>query len=296
MVLDVNNAVKQYDGHMAVDHLSLQVPPGIIYGLLGPNGAGKTTLIRMITGITRPDSGTIALQGERITGLLRPEIGYLPEERGLYKKMKVAEQLIYLGMLKGLTRREAKMKTRFWLEKFDMMAWRRRKIEELSKGMQQKIQFIATILHDPQLIILDEPFSGLDPVNTNMIKREIEHMQKEGKSIIFSTHRMEQVEEICEEIALINQGKNILNGSVEKIKQQYKANQFIIKSKSVIGKATLSKLKVCEAEGNILKFELDPDQTSADVLRMLLNDGVDVLHFEEILPTLNEVFIKTVTR
>ncbi len=296
MVLNVTNVTKQYEGHVAVENLSLQVREGIIFGLLGPNGAGKTTLIRMITGITRPDVGQIHLMGEAITGLLRPEIGYLPEERGLYKKMKVAEQLVYLGMLKGLSRQDSKRSTKRWLEKFGMMDWRHRKIEELSKGMQQKIQFIATILHDPKLIILDEPFSGLDPVNTNLIKDEILAMRSEGKSIIFSTHRMEQVEEICEEIALVSQGHNILNGRVEDIKQKYKSNLFRVEVEKLEKQIELPELDIVSRDGNSLTFRLTNYGSSNDALRILLKSDLMILSFEELLPSLNEVFIKAVTK
>lgn len=295
-VLLIENVRKVYDGHVAVKEINLNVPKGIIFGLLGPNGAGKTTLIRMITGITEPDQGRILLNGEEVTGILNRDIGYLPEERGLYKKMKVADQLVYLARLKGLSAVEAKRRIKLWLKKFDMMSWRHRQIDELSKGMQQKIQFIATVVHEPSLLILDEPFSGLDPVNTNLIKNEIKALRNQGKSIIFSTHRMEQVEEICEEIALVNNGQNILSGHVHDIKHSYKQNQFLIKYH---GDMTIdwppSVHIVASAKGES-KVQLSEDGSPGDLLRSLLKQGVEIQHFEEVLPSLNEVFIKTVAQ
>lgn len=294
ILLNIQNVRKQYEGHLAVSDVSLQIPEGIIYGLLGPNGAGKTTLIRMITGITRPDAGTIHLRDELITGLLNQNIGYLPEERGLYKKMKVAEQLVYLARLKGLTKDEAHKAVRFWLEKFDMMDWRRRTIEELSKGMQQKIQFIATIQHSPDLIILDEPFTGLDPVNTNLIKAEIENLRSQGKSIIFSTHRMEQVEEICEQIALINSGTNILEGSVHDIKHQHKEGIYHLQLRNQLPAEFSNRYHVLESSDTACTFKVKDQGNASDALQFVLSNQGEVVHFEELLPSLNEVFIKTV--
>jgi ABC-2 type transport system ATP-binding protein len=294
-LLSIENVRKQYEGHLAVDRVDLEIPEGIIFGLLGPNGAGKTTLIRMITGITRPDQGTISLRGEPITGVLNTNIGYLPEERGLYKKMKVAEQLVYLAQLKGLERKAALDVVRFWLERFGMMDWRRRTIEELSKGMQQKIQFIATIQHDPDLIILDEPFTGLDPVNTNLIKDEIHALRSKGKSIIFSTHRMEQVEEICEEIALINAGKNILQGGVAKIKNDFKEGVFEVLTRGPLPAGFDQRFNVIEVNDEGCRFKVGEEEVASDALRWLLDQKADIVHFEEILPSLNEVFIKTVS-
>ena len=217
-VLSLRNVVKRYSNHVAVNNVSLDVPKGKIFGLLGPNGAGKTSMIRMITSITRADEGEIFIDGEKLNINSPQVIGYLPEERGLYKKMKVGEQLLYLARLKGLSPRDARMKLNNWLEKFEITSWWDKKVGELSKGMQQKVQFIATVVHEPKLMILDEPFSGLDPINTNLIKDEIHELNQNGTSIIFSTHRMEQVEQICEEIALIHQGEIILQGNVEEIK------------------------------------------------------------------------------
>ena len=239
-ILSIQNVVKTYGAYAAVDHLSLEVPEGRVFGMLGPNGAGKTSLIRMITTITAPDSGEIFLRGERLNARSPEKIGYMPEERGLYKKMKVGEHLLYLAQLKGLSAAAAKKEIYFWLDKFDIRSWWDKKIEELSKGMQQKIQFIATVVHRPPLLILDEPFTGLDPINTAIIKDEITRLNREGTSIIFSTHRMEQVEEICDHIILVNQGKKILDGTVAEVKQQFKKNidefnhfQFIFNDKLI---------------------------------------------------------------
>ena len=294
-LLNIQHVRKEYDGHVAVDDVNLEIPEGVIFGLLGPNGAGKTTLIRMINGITRPDRGSIELRVELITGVLHENIGYLPEERGLYKKMKVAEQLVYLAQLKGLKHSEALNVVRHWLEKFDMMDWRRRTIDELSKGMQQKIQFIATIQHDPDLIILDEPFTGLDPVNTNLIKDEIELLRQRGKSIIFSTHRMEQVEEVCEQIALINKGRNILQGQVSEIKQDHKEGLFEVAIRGDFPDSFSSEYEIVEKRSSGVVFHLKEGQSSSDAIRSLVNSDAEITHFEELLPSLNEVFIKTVS-
>ena len=300
-VLEVKGVRKAFTGHLAVDRVTLSVPAQCIFGLLGPNGAGKTTLIRMITGITMADEGEIILNGKPINGVLHTNIGYLPEERGLYKKMKVAEQLVYLGQLKGLSQKQAMDRTRDWLERFDMMDWRKRKVEELSKGMQQKIQFISTILHDPDLIILDEPFTGLDPVNTNLIKSEIERMRDQGKSIIFSTHRMEQVEEICERIALINQGNNVLDGEVWRIKDQFKDHKYTLKLTEEISNNIQSKYDVqsipVRSHDHFLQYwvYLDSQDKVASFLNDVVSNGGSIVAFSEILPSLNEVFIKIVS-
>ena len=228
-ILELENVVKTYENHTAVDGVSFNVPKGSIFGLLGPNGAGKTSLIRIITTITRADSGRVFLNGEALHSRHPEMIGYMPEERGLYKKMKVGNHLMYLAQLKGLSKKVAREKINHWLEKFDIANWWDKRVEELSKGMQQKIQFISTIVHEPPLLILDEPFSGLDPINANLMKDEIAQLRDEGTSIIFSTHRMEQVEEVCEQIVLINRGKNVLEGSVKDIKNQFKENLFEVK-------------------------------------------------------------------
>ncbi|HRF39302.1 MAG TPA: ATP-binding cassette domain-containing protein, partial [Saprospiraceae bacterium] len=227
-ILELDGVLKTYGNYTAVNRVSFEVPKGSIFGLLGPNGAGKTSLIRIITTITRADAGSVRLDGVPLNSRHPDYIGYMPEERGLYKKMKVGEHLLYLGQLKGLDKAAAQKELAYWFEKFEIRDWWNKKVEELSKGMQQKIQFIATVLHRPKLLILDEPFSGLDPINTNLIKDEIEELRQKGVSILFSTHRMEQVEEICENIVLINKGSVILNGSVKDIKNQFKENLFRI--------------------------------------------------------------------
>src|SRR4249919_302063 len=228
-LLEVRHLKKYYATQKAVDDISFSLEKGSIFGLLGPNGAGKTTLLRMITGIFYPDSGDILFEGKKFdpnNDVLR--IGYMPEERGLYKKMKIGDQAVYLAQLKGLSRNDAIQKIKFWFERLEMQSWWNKKVEDLSKGMSQKLQFVITVLHEPKLVILDEPFSGLDPVNTNLIKDEIYNLAQNGSSIIFSTHRMEQVEEICDHIILMNKGQKILDGTVKGVKQQFKENLFSI--------------------------------------------------------------------
>ena len=225
-ILEAHDIVKQYATHRALDGVSLNVPKGCIFGLLGPNGAGKTSLIRIITQITAPDEGYVLFDDQRLHPNHIQDIGYLPEERGLYKKMKVGEQLLYLAQLKGLSEREAMDKLKVWVKKFDIKTWWTKSIEDLSKGMQQKVQFVATVMHEPKLIILDEPFSGFDPINANLIKDEILELRQRGTTIIFSTHRMESVEELCDHIALVNKSRIILNGSKKEIKNQFKENSY----------------------------------------------------------------------
>lgn len=294
-ILSLHNVVKTFSNHTAVDRVSLDVPKGRIFGMLGPNGAGKTTLIRMITSITNPDEGEIYIDGERLHGMHPHQIGYMPEERGLYKKMKVGEQLIYLARLKGLSPAEAKKKLDFWLNKFDITSWWDKKVEELSKGMQQKVQFIATIVHDPKLIILDEPFSGLDPINTNLIKDEIYELNKNGASVIFSTHRMEQVEQICEDIALINKGKIILQGNVAKIKDDYKENKFLVEFDGKLPSELLSdNFEIVEDTDQGLIIKISEGHKSNDLLKGLIDRNIEIKKYQEILPSLNQIFIKKV--
>lgn len=294
-ILSLHNVVKTFSNHTAVDRVSLDVPKGRIFGMLGPNGAGKTTLIRMITSITNPDEGEIYIDGERLHGMHPHQIGYMPEERGLYKKMKVGEQLIYLARLKGLSPAEAKKKLDFWLNKFDITSWWDKKVEELSKGMQQKVQFIATIVHDPKLIILDEPFSGLDPINTNLIKDEIYELNKNGASVIFSTHRMEQVEQICEDIALINKGKIILQGNVAKIKDDYKENKFLVEFDGKLPSELLSdNFEIVEDTDQGLIIKISEGHKSNDLLKGLIERNIEIKKYQEILPSLNQIFIKKV--
>jgi len=293
-ILELNQVVKTYENHTAVDGVSFNVPKGRIFGLLGPNGAGKTSLIRIITTITRADGGTVLFNGESL-GSRHPEaIGYMPEERGLYKKMKVGEHLIYLARLKGLSAKTAQSEIDYWLEKFGIADWWNKKIDELSKGMQQKIQFIATVIHKPNLLILDEPFSGLDPVNTNLIKDEIYQLNQQGTSIIFSTHRMEQVEEVCEEIVLINKGKNILSGSVKEVKDRFKENLFEVQFEGELPTAIEEKFRLKKRSGNSLIIKINDGDDSNNILQYLVKNDLHIISFKEILPTLNEIFIKQV--
>ncbi len=294
-VLSLQNVVKAYANHIAVNDVSFDVKAGSIFGLLGPNGAGKTSLIRIITTITAADSGKIYLNDHPLNHLHPNEIGYMPEERGLYKKMKVGEQLLYLAQLKGLSNKDAKIKLRNWLEKFEILSWWDKKIGDLSKGMSQKVQFIATVVHDPSLIILDEPFSGLDPINANLIKDEIYQLKEKGASILFSTHRMEQVEEICEDIVLINKGKILLYGGVDKIKNDFKEHLFSVKYNGKLPESISdNNYLIVSKTANEIVFKAGVDQTSNDLLRNLINSHVNIVSFNEIMPSLNEIFIKIV--
>ncbi len=293
-VLSLSNVVKDYKNHRAVDNVSFDMKKGKIFGLLGPNGAGKTSLIRIITSITAADSGSVLLDGNPINKRTPEHIGYMPEERGLYKKMKVGEHLIYLAELKGMTVKEAKNKINYWLDRLDIEAWYNKKVQELSKGMQQKIQFIATVLHEPSLIILDEPFSGLDPVNTNIIKEEIARLNAEGASIIFSTHRMESVEEICEDLVLINKGKVQLTGNVDDIKENFKENKYHLELHN--GSSLIENQAVSIQNMGNSSFELmgETDDHVFDFLKTQINGGVRIKAFQEILPSINDIFIKLV--
>lgn len=293
-ILSVQNVVKQYANHTAVDHISFDIPSGTIFGLLGPNGAGKTSLIRIITCITKADVGQILFNGTPLNINTPSEIGYMPEERGLYKKMKVGEHLIYLARLKGLSVTEAKAKVGNWLEKFDITSWWNKKIEELSKGMSQKIQFIATVVHEPKLVILDEPFSGLDPINSLLIQDEIIKMQQNGTSIIFSTHRMEQVEEMCQNIVLINKGKNILSGEVNKIRQDFKQNAFRVDFAQEIPESILQENGVIKKNNNSIQITQNDLVTMNRWLAEKIQNGNPITGFKEILPTIGEIFIKQV--
>ncbi|MEM6317080.1 MAG: ATP-binding cassette domain-containing protein [Bacteroidota bacterium] len=299
-MLRLENVLKTYDKHTAVDNVSFEVPKGSIFGLLGPNGAGKTSLIRIITTITGADSGNVYLDGEKLNTEHPNQIGYMPEERGLYKKMKVGEQLMYLAQLKGLSSKVAKEKINFWFNRLGIDDWWNKKVEELSKGMQQKVQFIATVVHGPKLLILDEPFSGLDPINTNLIKDEIQRMNDEGVSIIFSTHRMEQVEEICEFITLINQGKIVLGGKMDEVKQTFKENLFKIEYTGALPEDLTTAGQADEGwnvvvkEENSVTVKVADAQASNRVLNYFIKSGLQINAFNEILPSLNEIFIKQV--
>jgi ABC-2 type transport system ATP-binding protein len=295
-ILSLEHLKKYFESQKAVDDISLSIEEGQIFGLLGPNGAGKTTLIRMITGIFYPDQGNIIFQGKSFDPIRDVRyIGYMPEERGLYKKMKVGEQALYLAQLKGLSKQEAKEKIGGWFERFGMESWWNKKVEDLSKGMGQKLQFVTTVLHQPRLIILDEPFSGLDPVNSNLIKDEIYRLAAEGATIIFSTHRMEQVEEICDHIALVNRGKKILDGTVRAVKDQFKENLFLVETEAPasLPQETLP-FSVVDRTDSKLFIQLKEGQTRNQALQFLLDNQVSILSFKEILPSLNDIFIKLV--
>lgn len=293
-ILQLDQVVKTYESKVAVDHVSLTIPQGSIFGMLGPNGAGKTSLIRIITTITQADSGTVHLNGEPLNSRHPEQIGYMPEERGMYKKMKVGEHLLYLGRLKGLSKQEAEQRIGMWFQKLDINDWWNKKIEELSKGMQQKIQFIATVLHQPKLLILDEPFSGLDPINANLLKDEIYALHQQGTSIIFSTHRMEQVEEICDHIVLINQGKNILDGAVDAIRSQFKENLFRIDFQGALPANLIEQVEIVKQTDHALTIKLGETTHSNALLAYLIDQGVQIRGFNEILPSLNEIFIRQV--
>jgi ABC-2 type transport system ATP-binding protein len=300
-ILEVKDLQKTFATQIAVDKVSFQLGKGSIFGLLGPNGAGKTTLIRMITGIFYPDAGEILFEGrpfDPMNDILR--IGYMPEERGLYKKMKIGEQALYLAQLKGLSRSQALHNAKEWFIKFEMQSWWNKKVEDLSKGMGQKLQFVTTVMHEPKLIILDEPFSGLDPVNSNLIKDEIYNLARKGSTIIFSTHRMEQVEEICDHIILMNKGQKILDGSVSSVKQQFKENLFRIGldrpataeyAKAVAGSTAFT--VVGRTNGQMV-VKIAEGCRPNDVLSYFIQKGEGITSFMEILPSLNDIFIRLV--
>lgn len=293
-LLHLDKVNKEYVNVKAVNQVSFDVPESCIFGLLGPNGAGKTSLIRIITGITRADTGKVLLMGQNISDLQNPSIGYMPEERGLYKKMKVGEQLIYLCRLKGFSKIEAERSVVHWMKKLDIQSWWGKKVEELSKGMSQKVQFIATVVHKPKLIILDEPFSGLDPINSNIIKDEIIQLKNEGASILFSTHRMEQVEELCEEIVLINKGKVVLSGPVLDIRKKYKEHVFEIKFETEIPSDLSTQFETIIHEQHRMVIRLRAEETPNQVLQLLISRNLQIVSFSEILPTFNDIFIRTV--
>ena len=294
-LLELRNLKKYYATQKAVDDISFTIDQGSIFGLLGPNGAGKTTLLRMITGIFYPDDGEILFNGQKFNPMSDSlYIGYMPEERGLYKKMKIGEQALYLAQLKGLSRNEAMQKIKFWFQRLEMESWWNKKVEDLSKGMSQKLQFVTTVLHEPKLVILDEPFSGLDPLNANLIKDEIFELAKRGSTIIFSTHRMEQVEEICDHIVLVNQGRKILDGGVAHIKQEFKEHIFSIQLSEAPESYTGSAFTIISKTGNKLTVKIDDQHTSNDVLQYFISQNIQVEGFNEILPSLNDIFIQLV--
>ena len=294
-LLSLQNLKKYYATQKAVDDISFDIKQGSIFGLLGPNGAGKTTLLRMITGIFYPDSGAILLDGAPFNPMVDIEkIGYMPEERGMYKKMKIGEQALYLAQLKGMTKADATEKIKYWFKKFEMESWWNKKVEDLSKGMSQKLQFVITVLHEPKLIILDEPFSGLDPLNANLIKDEIYGLAKKGCTVIFSTHRMEQVEEICDHIVLVNLGKKILDGTVKDIKQQFKQNIFSIHTQEALTIADNDVFKVVSNQPGESLVKINEGYKSNDVLQYLISKNIDIKGYNEQLPSLNDIFIQLV--
>ena len=297
-MLEIRNIIKQYADHRALDDVSLYIPEGKIFGLLGPNGAGKTSLIRIINQITAPDAGEIYFNNEVLSPHHIEEIGYLPEERGLYKKMKVGEQMIYLAQLKGLSKIEARRRLDFWFEKLDISTWWNKKVEDLSKGMQQKVQFVATVLHNPSLIILDEPFSGFDPVNAQIIQDEILELNKKGATIIYSTHRMESVEELCDNIALINKSKKVLDGAVKDIKKQYATHTYKIDYQSFIPIEANFLFTIISnnhyQEQSQLIIKLSNDVTLNQAIYYLL-EKIEILQVQEIIPSIHDIFIEKVT-
>lgn len=294
-ILELQNIKKHFATQKAVDDISFDIPKGNIFGLLGPNGAGKTTLIRMITGIFYQDSGNIIFDGKKFDPINDcVKIGYMPEERGLYKKMKIGEQALYLAQIKGLSKSEAVEKIKFWFTRLEMESWWNKKVEDLSKGMSQKLQFVTTVLHEPKLIILDEPFSGLDPVNANLIKDEIYGLAQRGCTIIFSTHRMEQVEEICDKIVLVNLGKKILDGTVQSVKQQFKQNKFSLKLTETPASIQSNSFSVIEQKENNLVIKINESFRSNDLLQFFLQQNCTIESFNEILPSLNDIFIELV--
>ena len=302
-LLEVNKIVKQYGDYVALNEVSLTVPKGSIYGLLGPNGAGKTSLIRIINQITLPDSGEIILDGEKLQPKHVQYIGYLPEERGLYKSMKVGEQCLYLAQMKGLTKAEAKKQLDYWFDRLGIQGWWNKKIQELSKGMAQKIQFVVCVLHQPKLLIFDEPFSGFDPVNANIIKDEILALKEQGSTIIFSTHRMESVEELCDDIALIHQSNKLIEGKLDEVRKQYRTNSFEVGILTdnvealmydITQKFTLSPAHF-KSLNNELKLEVQLGTASPNELLHILTQRGQVTHFMEKIPSVNDIFIQTVT-
>lgn len=297
-MLSIQHIVKEYSKHKALDNVSIEIEKGEIFGLLGPNGAGKTSLIRIINQITAPDEGVILFNGEKLQQKHIAQIGYLPEERGLYKKMEIGEQVLYLAQLKGMKKTEALKKLKYWFEKMEMENWWNKKVEDLSKGMQQKVQFVATVIHEPELIILDEPFSGFDPVNAETIKNEILELNKNGSTIIFSTHRMESVEQLCHSIALIHKAKKILDGKVQDIRNAYKDNSYkIIYNGTVdilIQPKTFTISQMVNKENTVeLYTKLSTPYNTTNLLTELMQYG-QIQHFEELIPSMNDIFIQKV--
>ncbi|MCD8193492.1 MAG: ABC transporter ATP-binding protein [Tannerellaceae bacterium] len=298
--IETDQVCKQYASHLALDEVSIQVPEGKIFGLLGPNGAGKTTLIRIINRITAPDSGQVYFNGHLSCKEDIYQIGYLPEERGLYRKMKVGEQAIYLAQLKGLSYQDARKRLVYWFEKFDIMPWWNKKLEELSKGMQQKVQFIITVIHEPALLIFDEPFSGFDPVNASRLKQEILELKQKGHTIIFSTHNMASVEEICDTIALINHSKVVLSGNVTEIRNSFKTNTFLLSIRTPQQQVSeipgVFRLLDCKQHDETTGIRLQkPPHLTNSALLAHLTEKYEIIAFTEELPSMNDIFIQTVS-
>ncbi|WP_299062054.1 ATP-binding cassette domain-containing protein [uncultured Polaribacter sp.] len=304
-LLEINNVVKKYGDFTALNNVSLHIPKGSVFGLLGPNGAGKTSLIRIINQITMPDAGSIILDGEVLAPKHIAQIGYLPEERGLYKSMKVGEQALYLAQLKGLTKSEAKTRLKYWFDKFDISAWWNKKIEELSKGMAQKVQFIVTVMHNPKLLIFDEPFSGFDPINAQLIAKEILQLRDEGATIIFSTHRMESVEEMCDEIALIDKANKILDGKLADIKRKFRTFTYqvglLTNHPTEVEEKLKERFEVFPSKFKLLNncltlnVKLTQGNSANDLLSFLTSRG-EVQHFVELIPSANDIFIQEVKK
>ncbi len=296
-IIEVRNVTKEYSNHIALDDVSIDIPKGCIFGLLGPNGAGKTSLIRIINQITGPDKGQILFDGQPLNGSHISRIGYLPEERGLYKKMKVGEQLLYLAQLKGLSQKEAMDKLKSWFIKFDIKTWWDKSVSDLSKGMQQKVQFVSTVLHEPDLIILDEPFSGFDPINANLIRDEILELKQKGCTIIFSTHRMETVEELCDNIALIHKARKVLDGPKLLIKNQFKTNTYFVEYKGVLDSLEtiyeISHEKQLEDGYRRTNIHLNANVTPNDLIKSLL-EKVEIRAFGENIPSMSDIFMRSV--
>ncbi len=306
-LLVADTVSKKFGDFTALNGVSIDVPQGSIFGLLGPNGAGKTTLIRIINQITMPDTGSVTLDGDALEQHHIQDIGYMPEERGLYKSMKVGEQVLYLAQLKGLTKAEAKKRAKHWFEKLEIGAWWDKKIQELSKGQAQKIQFVVTVMHNPKLLIFDEPFSGFDPINANLIKDEILQLRDEGATVIFSTHRMESVEELCDHISLIHKSNKILDGEINAIKRQYRNNTFDVgvemdktafaKAESDITTKFDSTPATFKSLGDELKLRIKLGETgSPNALLQELQSYGQVTHFTEVIPSVNDIFIQTVNK
>ena len=299
-MISIRNIVKQYASHRALDDVSIEIESGKVFGLLGPNGAGKTSLIRIINQITAPDSGEVLFNGEKLGQHHIARIGYLPEERGLYKKMEIGEQILYLAQLKGLSLQEARKRAKYWFEKLEITDWWNKKIEELSKGMGQKAQFVATVIHDPELLILDEPFTGFDPVNAEIIKNEILELNRKGTTVIFSTHRMESVEELCDSIALLNLSKKILDGKVKTIRNSFRNGTYVLEYEGA--KADLMEnpafailSETATEEGQQVKLRINAGSKMNDVLQYML-PLANITRLEEVIPTMNEIFIQTVSK